>query len=168
MRITPKSTLRAARTAGLMLVECLAYIAVLSVIMGLGFAAFYQCTESANGLRRSADDIVKTLHTGERWRADVRSASAPLRLVEGEKETTLIVPHKTNQVAWLFSAQSVWRRTDTNTPWVPLLRKVLRSRMEKDDRDQVTAWRWELELKSKQPDPHVRPLFTFEAAAARE
>ena len=40
--------------------------------------------------------------------------------------------------------------------------------MERDVRQQATAWRWEVELKSKQLQARLRPLFTFEAVAPGE
>jgi hypothetical protein len=42
---------------------------------------------------------------------------------------------------------------------------VKNSKMEMDQRRQVTAWRWELELQSARKAARVRPLFTFEAVA---
>ena len=141
------------------------YIALFAVVAGLGFAAFFQCRDSAESLRRTSDDIVLTLQAGERWREDVRGAVAPLQFVEGNGEQQVIVPQKTNQIAYRFSKQAVWRRADTNAPWVPLLPKVKQSRMERDARQQITAWRWEVELKTRRPESRLRPLFTFEAVA---
>ena len=40
-----------------------------------GYAAMYRCIDSSIALRRNADDITSALHAGERWRADVRSAT---------------------------------------------------------------------------------------------
>ena len=42
-----------------------------------------------------------------------------------------------------------------------VLPRVQQSEMIRDVRAQVTAWRWELELKSTRRQAMVRPLFTF-------
>jgi hypothetical protein len=44
------------RAAGIMLLECVVYIAVLMVILGLGGTAFYLCWDNRD-LRRNTDDI---------------------------------------------------------------------------------------------------------------
>src|SRR2546421_12898184 len=66
--------LRYPRQRAYMLMEALAYITVLLVLMGVGFAALYRCIDSSIALRRSAGDLTAAIHAGERWRADIRSA----------------------------------------------------------------------------------------------
>jgi len=56
------------REAGVLLVECLIYLSVWSVLLGLSFAAFYRVWDNATRLRRSAADIARVLQAGERWR----------------------------------------------------------------------------------------------------
>ena len=156
---------RSQRAQAFSLVECIVYMALFAVVAGLGFASFFHCRDSAESLRRTADDIVITMKAGERWREDVRRAVSPLQLVEADGGQHLIVPHNASQVAYRFFQQTVWRRADTNSAWVPLLSKVKQSRMERDARQLVTAWRWDVELKTRQPEARLRPLFTFEAVA---
>jgi hypothetical protein len=45
------------------------------------------------------------------------------------------------------------------------LSNVKSSKMQSELRENVTAWRWELELKTVKKTARVRPLFTFEAVA---
>ena len=156
---------RSRQARGFSLLECVIYIAQFAVVVGLGMAAFFQCRDSAESLRRTADDIVVTLKAGERWREDVRRAVGPLQLVDGDSAQQMIIPQRSNQVAYRFFQQTVWRRADPNGAWVPVLSKVKQSRMEHDARTQVTAWRWEVELKTRQPETRLRPLFSFEAMA---
>ena len=151
------------RARGFTLVECVVYMSLFAVIAGLGIAAFFHCRDNAESLRRTSDDIVLAMHAGERWREDVRQAVAPLQFVESDGEQQVIVPHKSNQVAYRFAKQAVWRRSGPNATWVPLLPKVKQSRMECDARQYVTAWHWEVELKTRRPESRLRPLFTFEA-----
>ena len=162
--VTPRC-FRSQRAQAFSLVELLVYLALFAVVAGLGIAAFFHCRDSAESLRRTSDDIVLTLQAGERWREDVRGAVAPLQFVEADGEQQVIIPQKTNQIAYRFSKQAVWRRADTNAIWVPLLPKVKQSRMERDARQHVTAWRWEVELKTRRPESRLRPFFTFEAVA---
>ena len=70
---------------GIMLVDCLMYIALLAVILTLTFAAFYRANENAKNLAQNSADIVRALNVGERWREDVRAASGPLRVEENKQ-----------------------------------------------------------------------------------
>ncbi len=58
---------------GFTLIECMIYIVVLAVVMGLGFSAFYRFLENWRDLARSSEDILQVLKAGELWRADIRS-----------------------------------------------------------------------------------------------
>ncbi len=159
---------RAARR-GYLLIETLVDIAVIVALLGVGYAAMYRCIDSSLALRRNADDIVNALHAGERWRADVRSASAP-RLEDTDAGQVLYLDGARGAVAYRFTTNAVCRRAGTGA-WVRLLPSVKASTMTADPRPQVTAWRWELELQrrgsgSVRPS-RVRPLFTFIAVPER-
>jgi len=152
---------------GIMLVDCLVYLAIWTVVVGLAFSAFYRCMSYSKNLARNADDIARALKAGERWRQDVRAASGPFKLVAWEAvvEQALHIPQKTNEVIYLFIDGAVLRQGGTNAPWIPVLSGVKSSRMEQDERERLVSWRWEVELKSKQKVARVRPLFTFQAVA---
>ena len=152
---------------GYTIIECLVYGLVLWILLGVAYAAFYQCVENSVRLRRNADDIASALQAGERWRADVRAASGPIRLEKTDAEQILRLPGDRGEVAYHFTTNAILRRVDHGA-WTRLLNHVQSSAMESDPRSNVTAWRWELELKprSKRPGP-VRPLFTFLAVPER-
>ena len=97
----------------------------------------------------------------------MREATGPFTWVAGEAsvEQALHIPQKTGEVIYLFIDGAVLRQTGTNAPWIPALRGVKSSRMEKDERQRVVSWRWEVELRNKQKAARVRPLFTFQAVA---
>jgi len=152
------------RQAGIMLVECLVYVAVWLVIMGLGFGAMYRCRSNARDLRRSSEDISRTLKAGERWREDLRTAVGRPRLVEADGEQTLIVPRADGEVNYLFRDGAVFRQTAEGRQ-EEFLGQVQESHMVADARQQLQAWRWELELKTRVTNSTIRPLFTFEAVA---
>ena len=63
------------RQAGVLLVECLVYIAVFGVLLGGGTAVFYFCWDHTQAMVYTTDEITSALHAGERWRADVRAAT---------------------------------------------------------------------------------------------
>ncbi len=162
-RARPPNAARARRHAYL-LVEVLVYIAVVVALLGVAYAAMYRCIDSSIALRRNADDITNALHAGERWRADVRSATSPPRLENTEAGQFLHLDGARGAVVYRFSTNAVCRRLGTGA-WVRLLPNVKSSTMTADPRPHVTAWRWELELQprgsgSVKPS-RVRPLFTF-------
>ncbi len=147
--------------AGFSLVECLVYISVFAVFMFLAMQLFFQTRDSADRLRRTADDLTRALHAGELWRDDVRAATASPRVVTEDGQAWLTIPRGTNTVVYTHFKNAVWRQADTNAPWTRALAGVLASRMEPDARAHVAAWRWELELAVKDERKKTRPLFTF-------
>ena len=154
-----------------LLEECLIYLVVSSVLLGLAFASFYRVMENAKNLRRNAADITRVLQAGERWRQDVHQAVGPVRLVSPEDATSqaLHVPQTSGEVIYFFTGTNMLRSAATGAPWIEVLSGVKRSRLVPDSLDRVVAWRWELELSTGRKKPLVRPLFTFLAAApARE
>ncbi len=60
-----------------MLIDCMVYLALFLVISAVAFRVFYSCWDNAKNFRRSADEIAATLKIGDRWRTDVRTATAP-------------------------------------------------------------------------------------------
>jgi len=168
MKAGPKSEVRR-KAAGFMLIEALVYIAVVFVLLGVGYEALYRCIDSSIALRRNADDITSALHAGERWRADVRLANRHIRLEQTPAEQIARLEGARGEVAYRFSTNAVFRRVGKG-PWVRLLSSVKSSVIQPDARQHVTAWRWELELQSRQAGSvkpgRVCPLFTFIAVPA--
>ena len=151
------------RRAGVMLIECLVYISVLVVLLGLGFAAFYSCWDKSKSLRYHADDITRALRAGERWRADIRSATGPITVKTAPDGQMLEIPRGTNTVVYVFTTGQVSRQLGPTAPWVTVLPKVKASEMLADRRTHVTAWRWDVELLPARAQVRVPPLFSFQA-----
>jgi hypothetical protein len=67
-------------------------------------------------------------------------------------------------VVYRFATNAVTRRVG-NGPWMPVLPRVKASTMTADRREQVTAWRWEVEIATRATGSakpgRIRPLFTF-------
>jgi hypothetical protein len=150
------------RSRGITLIECLIYIGVLSVVFSMGLAAYHRCVDHSVSLRRNSNDITQALAAGELWRADIRAATQPPRW--DTTDQTLHIAHPKTEIAYKFSDHQISRRTGTDAPWTILLPRVQQSEMTRDSRAHITAWRWEVELKSYRPQAAIRPLFTFIAA----
>ena len=146
---------------GVTLIECLVYISLVFVILGMATAAFYKCFDNMKALRRNADDITQALNVGELWRADIRAATKPVQFDTNER--LLRISHRDGDVAYKFTDAQVLRQTGSDAPWVVVLPKVENSQMQSNDLTQVAAWRWELELKTLRKPASTRPLFTFTA-----
>ena len=147
------------------LLECLTYIVLFAVVGGVAFSAYYRLDEHWRGFSRNTSDIVKAMQAGERWREDVRRATA---LPSIENESVFRIMQKGGEVRYLFRDGAIWRQTDDQPAPVRILANVKSSTVGADARRQVTAWRWELELKTRRADATVRPLFTFVAASGTE
>lgn len=149
------------KNSGFMLIDCLAYLAGLVIVMGLAYGAYYRCVVTSNAMRRNATDIVKALQCGERWREDVRRATGDLSVTEANGRQTARIPQKSGAIIYVFENGTVKRSID-GKKWNAILPNVKASQIEKDERTQVVAWRWEVELNSRK-DAKVRPLFTFQS-----
>ena len=102
------------------------------------------------------------MKAGEAWRAEMRSATGPISIVTTNSEQTLRIPSGKKELTYSFANGELRKRTGDDGMWHVVLPKVKKSQMEIDKRDQVTAWRWEVELDSQRKNAKVRPLFTFE------
>jgi hypothetical protein len=152
-------------SAGYLLIECLVYISVFAVLLGIGYGTFYVCWDYSKALRYTTDDIVSALHTGERWRADIRSATGKITVETTPQGEHLRIPRGTIAIIYSFNAGEVRRQIASSDFSELLLPKVTVSQMVTEKRGPVTAWRWELELTSRRKETHLPLLFTFEAAA---
>jgi prepilin-type N-terminal cleavage/methylation domain-containing protein len=153
------------KQGGFTIIECLVYMSVLGVILAIGSAAFYRCWDDNKAITRNGDDIVRALKAGEAWRADLRSATGPVHIATTGSEQTLHIPRGKGELVYSFADGEMRKQAGKDGPWTVVLPKVKSSQMQSEKRDQVTAWRWELELVSGRKNAKVLPLFTFEAVA---
>lgn len=154
--------------AGIMLVECLIYIAALAILLNLATHAFYKCLENSRDLQRNADDIVRAMQAGERWRQDIRKATAAPILSGTAGQQTLRVPRADGEVIYTFTGGKVWRDAGGQAGRQVFLAGVSVSEVAREKRGRLTAWRWEVELQTRKAVARVRPLFTFMAAQKSE
>jgi Tfp pilus assembly protein PilE len=160
----PRNISRARRQAGILLVECMVYIVVFAILLGIGMGVFYFCWDHSKALIYATDDIASALHAGERWRADVRGATGKITVETTANGEVAMIPEGTKEILYRFNAGEVRREIAVPGFSELLLPKVKSSQMKMDARGEVTAWRWELELMQGRKGTQLPLLFTFEAA----
>ena len=161
---TSKSGTTLRRQRGIMLVECLIYLAITALLVGLGMALFIRCLNAASDLSRNADEIARTVSVGERWRADLRQATAAPQL-SAAHAAELVIPQAGGPVTYLVADDAIWRRAAGEATWTRLLERVAHAEWNAEARGPVTAWHFDLELKSRKRGARLRPLFSFVGVA---
>jgi hypothetical protein len=160
----PRNILIVRHQAGILLIECLVYIAVFGILLGGGTAVFYFCWDHSKALMYATNDITAALHAGERWRADVRAATGNISIATTATGEVARIPEPKTEVVYRFDAGEVRREIPALHLSQLLLPKVKSSQMTAEAHDSVSAWRWELELSERRKETHLPLLFTFEAA----
>jgi len=150
---------------GFTLLECIAYMALIVVVLGFAMKIFFQSWDDSKSLRRNADDIVLVLHAGDQWRADVRAATGPVQLTDADGVEQFRIPASGGEIVYTFAQGEIRRQTSIDAVNRVWLSHVKSSQMQSDLRQDVAAWRWELELKPVKKTALFRPLFTFETVA---
>ena len=163
----PQTISRARRTSGMLLMECLVYIAVFAILLGGATTVFYFCWDHSEALIYATDDIASALHAGERWRADVRAATGKITVETNATGEVVRIPEGARTIFYRFESGEVRRQISASDNPQLLLANVKASQMEMDARGGVSAWRWELELTPRRKETHLPLLFTFEAAQTK-
>jgi hypothetical protein len=148
---------------GIMLIDCLVYITLWSLVLGLAIVAYHRYDHHSRRLARNANDIVQVLNVGEMWREDVRSAQGPIQQKIESEYASIEIPQAKGVVRYDFRAETISRIVSSTGQEITLLRRVKQSRMIKDQGEFVASWRWELELEGHSAKLKIRPLFTFQA-----
>jgi Tfp pilus assembly protein PilE len=155
---------RLPRRAGIMLIECISYVAVFLILSAVAMGSFYLCWDHSKALISASDDISAALRAGERWRADVRAASGTITVEATAKGEVVKIPEDEKEITYMFNSNKVERQVGSVSLPVMLLPRVIASEMKPDPRNGVTAWRWELQVAQRRKEMHTQLLFTFEAA----
>jgi hypothetical protein len=158
---------RARRQTGILLIECLVYIAVFAILLGIGTAAFYFCWDHSKALIYATDDIETALRAGERWRADVRGATGTISVEKTASGELVRIPEAGKEIVYRFDPGGVRREIPALNHSQLLLPKVKTSVMLADTRSTVSAWRWELELQQRRREMQLPLVFTFEAVPTK-
>jgi hypothetical protein len=163
----PQTISRSRGAFGMMLLECLVYISVFAIVLGGATTAFYFCWAHSDALIGTADNIASVLHTGERWRADIRAATGPITVQTSATGEVIQIPEGARVVSYRFESGEVRRQFSATAQPLLLLVNVKTSQMVMDDRGDVRAWRWELEQFPARKETHLPLRFTFEAAQTK-
>ena len=155
------------RAAGVLLVECIVYIAVFAILLGVGTAAFYFCWDHTKALTYATDDIVSALRVGERWRTDVRAATGKIVIETTVAGEVVRIPESEKEIVYRFESGELRREISNMNYSRVLLPKVKSSRMESELRGGVSAWRWELEVAERRKETFLPLRFTFEAVQTK-
>ena len=159
---------RAQLQCGMSIIQCLAYIGVLGVLIAIGGSTVAKAWDQSRGLAHNTDDIQRTLSIGEHWRDDVRAATGRIVSTNDESGQAVIIPTRTGEIAYEYRDGELRRRADKSGPWICLYETVETCQMAPFTRDNVNAWRWEVELKSSYKKVRIRPQFTFIAVPGKE
>ena len=156
---------------GVTLIEMLAYIVLFSAFMLVAFDMYFSSKTVARGIQGKASAIIQVMYAGERWRQDIRDATSPPQIIQSSlpnpddlpdnielASLKIIKPSETNW--YTFRGGHVFRMSSLlPTKWELVMDKVDSSKMVEEQRGEVAAWRWEVELKAKKVP--IQPLFTF-------
>jgi hypothetical protein len=165
--ISGNSLPKSRRIAGILLVECLVYIAVFAILTSIGLGAFYLCWNQSKAVIYATDDIGASLRAGERWRADVRGATGRISIESTPAGELLRIPHGKDEVFYSYHNGAIRRKLASASSPELLFANVTASQMSDEVRGGVTAWRWELQLPLRRPETQFPLLFTFEAAQTK-
>jgi hypothetical protein len=155
------------RRSGMMLIECLVYIAVFAILTGIGLASFYFCWDHTRGTIYAADEVESALRAGEGWRADVRAATGKISVATTATGALVMIPEGERKILYRFAAGELRREIPAQNISRLLLPKVKVSEMKTEAREGVTAWRWEIAVTPRRKEASLPLLFTFEAAQTK-
>jgi type II secretory pathway component PulJ len=150
------------------LVELMVYLGVLASVLLIAYTTLDKLWTASAKVRLQADDLRAVLAAGELWRRDIRSEGARVEVEsEGGEQVVKILGPGTNEVLWAYQGGAILRRSGTSNSWTQLVRRVRHSSMASDPRDEIPAWRWDLELDPASKQTRFQRLYSF-VSVARE
>jgi hypothetical protein len=154
--------------SGILLVECLVYLAVVSIVFGFGLLLFHGVVKSSQRFRQASEEMIMALRTGERWREDIHAATAPVELSRNAQGWMLRVPRAGGDSTYVFASGELRRSRRGSGEMQVVLSGVKSLEWRREDRGALQVWRWELELESRVLRSRLRPMFTFLAVQSDE
>ena len=158
---------------GVTLIEVLIYVVLFYTFMMVAADTYMSGKNQARSIQWNATKIVRVMYAGERWRQDIRDAISPPQNIQSSlpnpddpsdiielTSLEIIKPSETNWYA--FRGDHVFRMSShLPTQWELIMDRVNSSTMVEEQRGEVAAWRWEVELKTRTKKAPIHPLFTF-------
>lgn len=166
MKLTQQNSSARLR-AGMSLIECLVYVAVFAVLLGIGTASFFFCWDHTRAVISTAAEVSASLQAGETWRADVRAATGKISVTTNEAGEVVEIPAAGGGIVYRFENGELRRENLAQKNSRLVLPHVKSSEMKTEMRGAVTAWRWELEVAPHRQETRLPLLFTFEAAQTK-
>ena len=162
MKLSPqKKPVRQLRKQGIVLVECMVYLAVVMVILGLALNVYLKLLGFHRDLERNSNDIARTTKAGEIWRTDVRSATGPIQIEKKTDELLLTIPNEQGSTDYTFRDGSLWRQESGEPAPRPFLTQLATCKFTQESRTYVDAWSWDVTLKTKKKTVRIEPQFSF-------
>jgi Tfp pilus assembly protein FimT len=147
--------------SGILLLECLVYLSVVSIVFGFGLLLFHGVVKSSQRFRQASEEMIMALRTGERWREDIQAAIAPVDLSSSAQGGMLVVRTAGGESRYAFEAGELRRSRSGAARMEVILSGVKSSEWSLERRGDMQVWRWELELEARVPRSRLRPMFTF-------
>lgn len=145
-----------------MLVECMVYIALVMIILGLGLNLFLKLLSFHRDLERNSHDIARSTKAGEIWRDDIRSASAAIQIENSADELRLTIPMGDESIEYRYRDGVLWRQATEERPsQSPFLKNLVSCEFVHESRPHAETWTWEVQLKTKKKVVHIEPRFSF-------
>lgn len=152
------------RPAGILLIECMVYLAVFGILLGGGTTVFYFCWDHTRAIITTSHEVQDALLAGERWRADVRAATGKISVTPTATGETMTIPTGRKTVIYQRTGSELRREiSGQNAPAIVPF-KIAASEMEPAARNGATAWRWELQIAPRFKAARLPLRFTFAAA----
>lgn len=148
------------RASAFTLAELLVYIVSLLAVSGVAFTAVNRMWSATGRMGSTVDDTTASLRAGERWRIDLRKASAPPRIEENG--SVCLLQSGTNRVAWFHFEGRLWRQAGS-LPAIAWCDRVESCRFTPDLRKHVRAHRLELALFKRSSRSPLPLRFDFTA-----
>ena len=158
---------------GVTLIEVLIYVVLFYTFMMVAADTYMSGKNQARSIRWNATKIVRVMYAGERWRQDIRDAISPPQNIQSSLpnpdapldiiELTSLKIIKSSETNWYaFRRDRVFRMSShLPTRWELVMDRENSSTMIEEERGEVAAWRWEVELKTRTKKAPIDPLFTF-------
>lgn len=158
---------------GVTLIEVLICVVLLLGFMTVITTTYISGKNQARSIQWNATKIVRVMYAGERWRQDIRDAISPPQNIQSSLpnlddpsdkiELTSLKIIKSSETNWYaFRGDHVFRMSShLPTQWELIMDRVNSSMMVEEQRGEVAAWRWEVELKTRTKKAPIHPLFTF-------